>query len=1085
MKFSALSFALWLGATVCFEGSEPSPSTARFNVAVHIRGPGGTPIGRVKVFAVRELAQGIFAQAESDKQGNARLSSVPAGAKLLVLHRDYLPAELDAVAGSELAVRLLSGRKSRVEPRLPAGADSARHIEARMLRTSWLGRYDTEALPVLTEFQGSIDLPTEEGYAIDVGGPGFERRRVLGPGPHSPILRSGTSLRGRIELEEGVAKGPILVHIAPLRAHPSEPLDPLTRRVGFVLTDGSFRIDELPSGERLGILVEPVAGAPVWRSLDRLDSRPVNVRIARGGTVRGKVACEDAIPEGLRVKARLQPDKSGFDFALWRSVRVEEDGRFAIPGLSAGSLWVDYAAQNRRQGTARLNVPSDKYEHDLGVLCPGKPANLRGTVRSSDGKPIEEAVASYGTGRTKTDPKGNFSLSASEPSEEHLRIEKKGYLPWARWVRLGDAVPGFAVTLLKGARVLGTAVNRDTREPIHGAEVELYLANRPGGAKRADPSSNKSGRFESPSLEPGSYSLILSAPGFQSRKIPVDDLSEGEIRNLGPVPLVKGLEVRGRILSPDGTPVKEGDVALRASSLPGYLRGTRGLDTFSSHIDAQGRFRLGGLKDGEYRLRVGAKGFADLTQELSLVEDLDLGDLIVKEGCQLRGVVKDSAGNPVSGLTIEARAGDTRNIAEQRTVSTDENGDFAIENLNSGLHALVVRSGRRKIKESQAVLEGEPCEKDVDIRVGGTTLEGLAVRRGVALGDRPLTLRPLMAGAPQVASTSVYLRSVAPDGDETIEEVIGRGSETRFFRTDESGFYSVSWLEPGQWESALQDGARVLTCRVNVPDASLVREDLDFTGRSVDGVVVRAGPKEPLAAVQVRLLPPDSDTPVDIAETDSLGRFGFIDVTMPIARLSATKPGFESRIVSIDLSGPSAISQTQIELRATRQRVSGVVYTADGTAAAGAQILWMLDVVGAPRGGTETADSEGRFIISDLEPGMLKALSFLPGFGAQPGYITLQSSDEEKTLDLRLSAASSIRILLPVEELGGTLRLFAGPADFTQLLWRAGIVPNAQAAGVWVWPGLGPGHYRLTGPNGSRDFELGAGEQREVDLRRN
>ncbi len=157
-------------------------------------------------------------------------------------------------------------------------------------------------------------------------------------------------------------------------------------------------------------------------------------------------------------------------------------------------------------------------------------ATVRGTVSNEAGRPLEQAQVTLdpaGASRAvRTDREGRYSFVGVPPGAHVLRATRVGFRPEVRPI---DVTPGevtvdftlgrltvldtVAVTA-KRTGLYGSVISKDSLLPVPGARIEVL------GARKAD-STNSSGTFTLPDVQPGSYLVRVKHPFFESRNFAV------------------------------------------------------------------------------------------------------------------------------------------------------------------------------------------------------------------------------------------------------------------------------------------------------------------------------------------------------------------------------------------------------------------------------------------------------------------------------------------------------------------------------------------------------------------------------------
>jgi outer membrane protein OmpA-like peptidoglycan-associated protein len=131
----------------------------------------------------------------------------------------------------------------------------------------------------------------------------------------------------------------------------------------------------------------------------------------------------------------------------------------------------------------------------------------------------------------------------------------------------------------------GLVVDHEGAQPVAHAIVHIV------GAPRSDLATDADGKFESYDLDPGTYTLEVSAPDYKENTCTAELPQGAEVGpsvrcELEPLPRQGG--VRGTVTTPEGQPVPNASVELR------------GKETRTVHTDATGTFEATDLPSGSY-----------------------------------------------------------------------------------------------------------------------------------------------------------------------------------------------------------------------------------------------------------------------------------------------------------------------------------------------------------------------------------------------------------------------------------------------------------------------------------------------------
>ncbi|MFP2928607.1 carboxypeptidase regulatory-like domain-containing protein [Pyxidicoccus sp. 3LG] len=222
---------------------------------------------------------------------------------------------------------------------------------------------------------------------------------------------------------------------------------------------------------------------------------------------------------------------------------------------------------------------------------------LAGRVLGPEGLGLEGArIDLMGPGRSgadepRTGPDGRFEVRELTGDTYDLRVERPGYLPVLREVRLPRSEP-LELTLYPAAAV-AVKVYGARGAPVEEASISLTLVGEGRGETVREEGTNAQGSVHFGGLVPGSYIVKARAPGYlNSEPVPVEAWREDAV----PVTLTlrEGLTLSGRVRDARGAPVDQAEV--------GVLE--EGTSVGSARTDSQGRFTLSGLVPGRLRLRV-------------------------------------------------------------------------------------------------------------------------------------------------------------------------------------------------------------------------------------------------------------------------------------------------------------------------------------------------------------------------------------------------------------------------------------------------------------------------------------------------
>ena len=276
--------------------------------------------------------------------------------------------------------------------------------------------------------------------------------------------------------------------------------------------------------------------------------------------------------------------------------------------------------------------------------------------------------------------------------------------------------------------------------------------------------------------------------------------------DLGTIELAPGSHITGRLTGEDGAPLLRG-VVTAFSGTPGAWTGVRTAET-----DADGRYDIGGLAAGSYRLRFRDYSGDRLEEVYVDAPTLDEGtdvvvgvddtaehiDAVLTTGSTVVGQVVDGDGTPAEGVSVLAWAkvdGSWQRVPGGRD-ETGANGWYVIYDLAAGPHVLELRDDVGDVwlpefyRDSPDLARATP----VDVPAGGQLAVPQAVVTRAARVQGTVT-DPL--GDPAQSVVTAYQRV----GDAWVQ--------TARDTTDYAGRYDLRGLTAGSYavEFAADDAA--------------------------------------------------------------------------------------------------------------------------------------------------------------------------------------------------------------------------------------------------------------------------------------
>ncbi|WP_163993694.1 carboxypeptidase regulatory-like domain-containing protein [Pyxidicoccus caerfyrddinensis] len=411
---------------------------------------------------------------------------------------------------------------------------------------------------------------------------------------------------------------------------------------------------------------------------------------------RGMLVREPPLPEE---EADTEPGDFEERSGESSSVFTDEEGRFFIELDEPGRYTLTASGDSFLPARLEVDAPASGLRFQLRGG-----GTLEGSVVDARGEPLEQVQLTVQLGpdargrvlETTSEEQGRFTLGGLPPGTYVLQasldlgafVHKASRTVTIRGTETMDA----SLRMDTGKSVSGLVVDEQGR-PLPDAEVAAYtLREQPDDDEGMLPSTAKTGpdgRFTVHHLLEGACALRASKPGYTFEEPePVESQRRpGVVSRAGATDARLVLRyqgyVLGRVVHRDGTPV------------------TRFSINQESFRSPDGAFRIAMERSGGLRLRFDAPGLTLAVREVEVPpgRDLDLGDVVLEPGRQVRGRVVDAeTSQPVAGVLVRVNLPDADAWTSERAPldleTTAADGSFTLRQLEARpLELALVREG--------------------------------------------------------------------------------------------------------------------------------------------------------------------------------------------------------------------------------------------------------------------------------------------------------------------------------------------------------------------------------------------------------
>jgi len=577
-------------------------------------------------------------------------------------------------------------------------------------------------------------------------------------------LRPGGTIHGTVTDEEGKP-----VPDAEVRTAIQNTWSPMSARTD---AEGKYRLEDVPAGQLAYFTVQAADHMP--------HPDPTAPKNASGQSLReGAEMIRDVVlRKGLTASVTVLSERklalvdAEVQLYLARGgnrpfgARTDGTGKARVTGLIPGTYLVRIRAEGYVQDDMprwyrqlltkgpeaipdawRLSVGESEGDAEATYQLT-RGATVRGKVLDQGGTPVIGAKIDVTGAQSEfpvfTDGDGTFAVEAVAASGRAVATASIADQPGGASdpfiVPAGGEVNDVEIQLGEGATLSGS-VRSQSGEPLTGAFVR-WLPGRISGNwafqrfERAPKwPVDAQGRFHITGVSaPEGQPVTVRADADGVRAAWDNQIQVTPGQETGGIELIlpPSLTIEGRVESQAGAGVPGAMVSL-SSRNRNFVAGVGGMPT--AQTDADGKFVLEGVSEGKFRIWAQAAEFASGTR-VDAQGGADDVLITLAPGLTISGVVKDTEGNPVTGMPVSARKTDRRDDnwwwwgGSQAYTAPD--GTFEMRGMAEGVYTLSV-SARwqwgREVNAQDTTLAGVRAGRDdVEIVIeAGKIIEGRVV----------------------------------------------------------------------------------------------------------------------------------------------------------------------------------------------------------------------------------------------------------------------------------------------------------------------------------------------------------------------
>ena len=788
----------------------------------------------------------------------------------------------------------------------------------------------------LTDNLGDYSLPglSLGNYTVQVTAPGFQFATT------GINVVAGTALTANFTLQPnpGTVQGTVTNGISPLANVLIQVLNGNVL-VGSTLTDsnGAYSIPNLLIGS-----------STIQASLPGYQTNTQGVQITAGGTTTSNFVLQ-ANPSTLfgtvisSVSMLPLPGvliNSYLNNLLETSLLTDVNGQYTINGLTSGNYTISASDPNFQTETLSLFLASNTTQELDFSLLPN-PGSVIGVIYDVSGIPIPGATITLSQNNTvvaqvvTSAADGSYTLSGLIPGTYNVTVSAPNDQAVTQGVSILSNQPvALDFTLQPLPSSLSGLVVDTQSNPIPGAQISIYQNSNLVSTTATD----NNGAFSLNGLGSGNYSVVISAPGFQTLTAGIVLTAGGQVNRTFVLSTVMG-SIQGTVTDTGNNPLPNATIAISQSSIV----------VTTVRTDSNGAYTVDDLPPGSYVVTcslpnyqtglLGAIVVPSTTTTVNFQLATDIG--------QIDGYITDfNLGTPLASAIVTV----FNQSAVVASGVSDTNGFYLIGGLPPGSYIVTVQAPDYQASSQAAVVQS-----------GMTTLSSFGL-----LSDPGSIQGVVQSGSSPIVSAFVSVSVL--QGNTVISSTL----------TDGNGDYLITGLQPGNY--VIKAGAAGY--QLGVQGVSVVADQtvtanfsLSPDPGTISGTVTDAITLNPIAGASVQIL--QGTTLLSSGLTDSNGNFIFPSFAPGSYTITVSAAGYQTFSISTQVVSDRTTT-TAIALQDNPGTLSGTVIDSSSMQPISGVIIDLLQ--GLALVATTQTDANGQYILSQLPPGSYTLRATAPNY---------------------------------------------------------------------------------------------------------